>query len=74
MLQVQGVVLSICKTAILIFTRLGITDAPSNQITSIEIQVTWSKVKFKLLVFEQVLSAQYLLTPAILGTGDAPRY
>ena len=44
--------------------------------TPIDFEVTWSKVKVILLVFEKT-SAQYLLTPLLevakLGTVDAPR-
>ena len=31
----------------------------------IDFQVTWSKVKVKLLVFVKMMSAQYLLTPLL---------
>ena len=33
--------------------------------TPIYFQVTWSKVKVKLLVFEKMLFSQYLLTPLL---------
>ena len=45
--------------------------------TSIDFEVTWSKVKVKLRVFEKMLSAKYLLTLLLgsgkVGTVDAPR-
>ena len=35
----------------------------------INVQVTWSKVKVKMLVFEKILTIQYLLTRVLLKCG-----
>ena len=43
--------------------KLGSVDVPSEYMTYFNVQVTWSEVK--LLVFVQILSAQYLLTPLL---------
>ena len=42
-LKTGAYVLQLCK--------LGTVDAPSEQMTTIDFEVTWSKVKVKLLVF-----------------------
>ena len=42
--------------------KLGTVDAPREWICPMNFQVTWSKVKVKLLVVEKMLSTQYLET------------
>ena len=46
-------------------SKLGTVNASIQLITAIEVQLTCSKVKVKQLVFVQMLSTQYLLTPSL---------
>ena len=45
--------------------KRGTVDAPRKRMTPIDFEGKRSKVKVKLLVFVQMLSAQYLLTPLL---------
>ena len=59
---------SVCrpKDVCSISAKLDTVDASRKYMTSIDVQVTWSKVKVKMLVFEKIFFAQYLnylLTP-----------
>ena len=54
---------NIFKPLCLNVAKLGTVNAPREQKFPIYFQVTWAKVMFKLLVFEKMVSGQYLLTP-----------
>ena len=45
--------------------KLGRVDARRDQVSPIDFQATWSKVKVKMLVFEKMKSSHYYLTPML---------
>ena len=56
----KKVVLLISLDLLVEIAKLGTVNTSREKITPVDVQVTWSKVKVKLLVFENMLSAQYV--------------
>ena len=56
----KKVVLLISLDLLVEIAKLGTVNTSREKITPVDVQVTWSKVKVKFLVFEKMFSAQYL--------------
>ena len=65
----QGQIVGLCSSVVFSTSpdplcwkvaKLGTVNASREQMTPFDVQDTWSWVKVKLLVFEKVLSTQYI--------------